>query len=247
MEGLLEASPRHEGLLLAAPRAASCQYAYGWVQHGGRHRRGEGPRARHGAARAGAQALPAGARLRPARARGRLPGLRARRSRATPRRRSRRTKKEHVPLLYWTAWSWAAAMALKVNDSDAERRPADRRGARHDARARARRGLRARLDPRVLHQLGGRRARRSAARSTRAREHFERASRCAHGRRAFPYVTFAESVERRQAGQGAVPGAAGEGARRRREPARRPAPRQPARPEARALAARRALDELFIE
>ena len=143
-----------------------------------------------------------------------------------------------MPLLYWTAMGWAGAMSLKVNDSDVS---ADQ----PIVEALARRALE--LDEcwglGSIHEFF---ISWEAGRSTiggsmdRARDHFEKDLACAQGRRAFPYVTYAESVSVAKQDKAAVPGAAGEGARDRREPARRPASRQPPRPEARPLAARAA-------
>ncbi len=117
MEGLLESAPRHRGLLLAAS-GGFVQYAYGWVQMEGDIVEGK-DLARATELRERARKLYLrGARLRPARPGGGLPGP-ARRALARPAGRARRrTRKEHVPLLYWTAMGWAGAMSLKVNDSD---------------------------------------------------------------------------------------------------------------------------------
>ena len=166
-------SPRSTRGCCSRPPRGFVQYAYGWVQMDGRHGRGDGPRPGHGAARAGAASSTCG-RATTACAASRWTSRASREALARdPKAALARTRKEHVPLLYWTAMGWAGAMSLKVNDSERERRPADRRGAR-PARARARRGLGPRLDPRVLHQLGGgplvdRRARWSGRASTSRR------------------------------------------------------------------------------
>ena len=116
MEGLLESAPKHKGLLLAAS-SGFVQYAYGWVQM-------EGDRVE---ARDLARATELRERARKLYLRARdyglrglevdVPGLREALAR-DPTLALARTKKEHVPLLYWTAVGWAGAMSLKVNDSD---------------------------------------------------------------------------------------------------------------------------------
>jgi hypothetical protein len=187
MEGLLESAPKHKGLLLGAS-SGFVQYAYGWAD-GRRHGRGGGPRLATELCER-ARKLYLRARLRPARPRGGLPRL-ARRSRDTKAALAR-TKKEHVPLLYWTAMGWAGAMSLKVNDSDVS---ADQ----PIVEALARRALE--LDPcwglGSLHEffISWEAGRSSIGGSLdRAREHFEKDLSCAQGRRAFPYLTYGESV-----------------------------------------------------
>ena len=81
-------------------------------------RRGPGPRPRHRAARPGPQALPARARVRLARPGGRLPRPAGPRCARTPRPPSRRCGKKDVPLLFWTANAWGAAIALSKDDSE---------------------------------------------------------------------------------------------------------------------------------
>ena len=120
-----------------------------------------------------------------------FPGLRDALAR-DPKAALARTKKEHVPLLYWTAMGWAGAMSLKVNDSEVS---ADQ----PIVEALARRALE--LDPcwglGSVHEFF---VSWESARSTiggsvdRARDHFEKDLVCAQGRRAFPYVVYAESV-----------------------------------------------------
>jgi predicted anti-sigma-YlaC factor YlaD len=190
MEGLLETSPKHEGLLLAAA-SGFVQYAYGWVQM-------DGDRV-EATDLARATELRERARKLYLRARGYglrglevdFPGLGDALAR-DPKTALARTKKEHVPLLYWTAMGWAGAMSLKVNDSDVS---ADQ----PIVEALGRRALA--LDPcwalGSIHEFF---ISWEAGRSTiggsvdRARDHFEKDLACAQGRRAFPYVTYAESV-----------------------------------------------------
>jgi predicted anti-sigma-YlaC factor YlaD len=190
MEGLLESSPKHEGLLLAAS-SGFVQYAYGWVQM-----EADIVEAKD---LARATELRERARKLYLRARGYglrglevdFPGLREALAR-DPKAALARTRKEHVPLLYWTAMGWAGAMALKVNDSDVS---ADQ----PIVEALARRALD--LDPcwglGSIHEffVSWESGRSSIGGSVdRARDHYEKALACAQGRRAFPYLTFAESV-----------------------------------------------------
>ena len=101
-------------------------------------------------------------------------------------------KKRNVPLLYWTAAAWAAAMALSKSDSS---QSADQ----HLAEAMMARALE--LDePWALGSLHDFFIAYEAGRSSvggsvaRARDHMKRALELAQGRRAWPYVIFAESA-----------------------------------------------------
>jgi predicted anti-sigma-YlaC factor YlaD len=190
MEGLLESAPKHEGLLLATS-SGFVQYAYGWVQM-----EGDVVEAKD---LARATELRERARKLYLRARGYglrglevdFPGLREALGR-DPKAALAGTKREHVPLLYWTAMGWAGAMALKVNDSDVS---ADQ----PIVEALARRALE--LDEGwglgSIHEFF---VSWESARSTiggsaeKAREHYEKALLFSKGRRAFPYLTYAESV-----------------------------------------------------
>jgi predicted anti-sigma-YlaC factor YlaD len=190
MEGLLESSPRHRGLLTAAS-SGFVQYAYGWVQM-------EGEMVE---SRDFARAVELRERARKLYLRARdyglrglevdLPGLRDALAR-DPRAALTRAKKGHVPLLYWTAMGWAGAMSLKVDDSEVS---ADQ----PIVEALARRALE--LDEGwglgSIHEffVSWESARASIGGSVeRARDHYERALAFAGGRRAFPYLTYAESV-----------------------------------------------------
>ena len=190
MEGLLESAPKHEGLLLAAS-SGFVQYAYGWVQM----------EADFVEARDLARATELRERARKLflRARGYglrglevdFPGLGEALAR-DPKAALAGTKKEHVPLLYWTAMGWAGAMSLKVNDSEVS---ADQ----PIVEALARRALE--LEPcwglGSIHEffVSWEAGRSSIGGSVdRARDHYEKALACAQGRRAFPYLTYAESI-----------------------------------------------------
>ena len=190
MEGLLESAPKHEGLLLSAS-SGFVQYAYGWVQmEGDRVEATDLARATELRERARKLFL----RAREYGLRGLevdSPGLREALAR-DPKLALARTKKEHVPLLYWTAMGWAGAMSLKVNDYEVS---ADQ----PIVEALARRALE--LDEGwglgSIHEFF---VSWESARSTiggsveRAREHYEKALLFSKGRRAFPYLTYAESV-----------------------------------------------------
>ena len=190
MEGLLESAPRHRGLLLAAS-SGFVQYAYGWVQMQGDMGE-EKDLAR-------ATELRERARKLYLRARGYglrglevdFPGL-GKALAVDPKAALAGTTKKHVPLLYWTAMGWAGAMALKVNDSDVSADQAivealARRALEHDEGW----GLGTIHEFFVSWESG-----RSSIGGSfeRAREHFDRAVVLSKGRRAFPYLTYAESV-----------------------------------------------------
>jgi predicted anti-sigma-YlaC factor YlaD len=190
MEGLLESSPTHRGLLLAAA-SGFVQYAYGWLQLP----------ADEVEAKDLARATELRERARKLYLRGRdyglrgleldFPGLREALAH-DPKATLAKAQKRHVPLLYWTAMGWAGAIALKVNDSELS---ADQ----PLVEALARRALE--LNPcwglGSIHEFF---VNWESARSTiggsveRAREHYAKDLACAAGRRAFPYVVFAESV-----------------------------------------------------
>ncbi len=190
MEGLLLEAPRHRGLLLATASGFT-QYAYGWVQLeadlGEAQDLAKATAMRDRARRLYLRALDYGLRGLEVD----FPGLRER-LRRDPEAALARMKKEHVPLLYWTAAAWGAAIALKVNDSELS---ADQKLA--EALARRALALDETWDAGAIHDffIAYEAGRASVGGSIeRAREHFERATRIANGRRAFPYVTFAESA-----------------------------------------------------
>ena len=190
MEGLLEQSPRHAGLLFACT-SGFVQYAYGWVQM---EADAIEPKdlARATELRARAQKLYL--RAREYGLRGlelAAPGLRDA-LRRDPKAALAGMKQKQVPMLYWTATAWAGALALKVNDSELS---ADQ----PVVEALARRALE--LEPcwglGSIHEFF---VSWESAHSTvggsleKAKEHYEADLACAQGKRAFPYVTFAESV-----------------------------------------------------
>jgi len=190
MEGLLESAPKHKGLLLGAS-SGFVQYAYGWVQMEGDMTEAK-DLARATALRERARKLYLRARdygLRGLEVD--FPGLREALAR-DPKTALAKTKKAHVALLYWTAMGWGGAMSLKVNDSEVS-------VDQPIVEALARRALE--LDEGwglgSIHEffVSWESAHASVGGSMeKAREHYEKAIAFSKGRRAFPYLTYAESV-----------------------------------------------------
>ncbi|BDU72747.1 TRAP transporter TatT component family protein [Mesoterricola silvestris] len=190
IEGLLQESPAHPGLLLSACSGFT-QYAHAFLQDEADYAEASDP-ARAAALRLRARKLYLRARnygLRGLEAA--LPGFRDQ-LRAAPDAALARAGREQVPLLYYTAAAWASAFALDVSDSSlavdqtlmeklARRAlaldPAWDAGAAHEFLAAWEAGHA---------QAGG-----SVA---RARAHFQEAVRLSGGLRASAYVTFAEAV-----------------------------------------------------
>ena len=101
-------------------------------------------------------------------------------------------KRKHVPLLYWTAAAWAGAIALKVNDSELS---ADQGVV--EALAQRALELDEGWEQGSIHEffISWEAARSSIGGSLeRARGHYDKALAFSQGRRAFPYLSFAESV-----------------------------------------------------
>ena len=190
IEALLDEAPKHKGLLYAAASGFT-QYAFAFVEQDADLEEAKD------------LALATALRERAVKLylRGRdygfrglevdAPGFRER-LRADPKAALAPLKKAHVPLLYWTAASWAAAMALSKSDSSLS---ADQ----HLAEAMMSRALE--LDePYALGSLHDFFIAYEAGRSSvggslaRARDHLKRALEIAQGRRAWPYVIFAESA-----------------------------------------------------
>jgi len=171
IESLLEESPRHRGLLLAAARGFT-QYAYAFVQQD----------AEEAEDRDVARSLRLQARARGLYRRARDYGL-----------RGLAQAPEDVALLYWTGASWGALIGLSKHEPEALAElprvealmdralaldPAFERGALHTfmiAYEAVRQG--AAGDP-----------------AERARRHFERATALSGGRDAAPLVALAEAV-----------------------------------------------------
>lgn len=191
IESLLESSPRHEGLLLAAASGFT-QYSYAFVQQ----------RADFIEDRDLARAATLRERARRLDLRARDYGLRgldvrhagfSARLRQDPRTAVRQATRTDVPLLYWTAAAWGAAISLSkeipelVADQPIVEALIDRAleldepfngGAIHTflvTYEMSRQGVSG--DPAV-----------------RSRQHFDRAVDISKGQAASPYVSYAEAV-----------------------------------------------------
>jgi len=192
IESLLAESPRHRGLLLAAA-AGFTQYAYAFVEQPADEVEDQDL----------AQATRLRTRARKLYLRARNYGLRGlevrhpgfeKALRADAKGAARAAARQDVPLLYWTAAAWGAAISLSKDDPDAvadqplvealidralELDEAFDSGAIH--------AFLVRYEP----SRPGLSAAESAA---RARRHFERALALSGGKLASPLVTFAETV-----------------------------------------------------
>ncbi len=191
IESLLASSPNHQGLLLAAASGFT-QYSYAFVQ----------PQADSLQDKDVAQAALLRARARRLNLRARDYGLRglevrhehfAERLRADARAAVRAATAGDVPLLYWTAAAWGAAIALSkdipelVADQLVVEALIDRALA-----------LNERFDDGAIHTflVSYEFARQGAPGEpvARARAHFERAVNLSQGREAAPFVSYAEAV-----------------------------------------------------
>jgi predicted anti-sigma-YlaC factor YlaD len=190
MESLLEEAPRHKGLLFATCSGFT-KYAFAFVEQDADFVEAQDL--------ARATALRERARRLYLRALGYgfrglevdLPGFRDR-LRADAPAVLARTRKPQVRLLFWSANAWGGAISLKINDPEL--------AADQDlAAALMRRALE--LDEGyemgsghdffIAYEAG----RASVGGSLeRARQHFERSLQLSKGERAWPYVTYAESV-----------------------------------------------------
>lgn len=190
VEGLLEQSPRHKGLLYAAS-SGFVQYGYGHVQQEADFAEAadlaRATALRERAKRLYRRALEYGFRGLEVD----FPGFRDA-LRKDPQAALARTRREHVPLLFWTALAWGAAMSLSKEDAELTADQAL-------SEALMRRCLV--LDEAYEYGSGhdyfisyeGRGAQAGGS-VQRARGHLERSLALSGGRRAFPLVSFAESV-----------------------------------------------------
>jgi predicted anti-sigma-YlaC factor YlaD len=190
IEGLLQESPRHKGLLYAAVSGFT-QYAYGFIQQDADFSEAQ-DLARATALRTRARklylrALDYGLRGLEVD----FPGFRDR-LRSDPAVALLPTRKTHVPLLYWTANAWGAAISLAINDSElaVDQRLAEalmKRALELDEGYELGSGH----DFFIAYEAG----RASVGGSMeRARRHMERSIQISKGVRAWPYVSFAESA-----------------------------------------------------
>lgn len=194
IEGLLEESPRHKGLLLAATSGFT-QYAYGSLQQQADFVEDadldRATRLRDRAKRLYLRARDYGLRGLDAHVKGFSAQLRQDRDAALSRMR-----REQVPLLYWTAAAWAAALALEVNDSELA---ADQ--SLVEAMMQRALVLDEGFELGAIHEfLMSWEAAHTSTGGTweQAAHHFERALAFAGGGRAWPYVNYAESVAQKR-------------------------------------------------
>ena len=191
IEGLLEESPRHRGLLLAAAGGFT-QYTYAFVQEDADEAEDrdlrEAAALRERARRLYLRARDYGLRGLDVAHEGFSRGLRADRSAALGT-----VSKEDVALLYWTAASWGAAIATKKDDPDLM---ADLPIV--EALIRKALELQPDFDHGALQEFliayEGSRPESMGGSIERARQHFEAAVRSSAGRRVQPFLALAETV-----------------------------------------------------
>jgi predicted anti-sigma-YlaC factor YlaD len=191
MESLLNENPRHEGLLFATASGFT-QFAYAFVQQDADETEDKDLAAaeelRNRARRLYLRARNYGLRGLEVRHKGWTDALRK-----EPKPTVRSTKVKDVPLLYWTAVSWAAAISISKDQPDLiadmpivealidralELEETFGDGAIHSF-----------LITYEMSRPGGTR---DAA--TRSRQHFDRAVALSHGQLAGPFVSLAEAV-----------------------------------------------------
>lgn len=190
VEGLLEEAPRHKGLLFAAA-SGFVQYGYGRVQQDADFVEAtdlaRATELRTRARRLYLRSLGYGFRGLEVD----FPGLRDRlRQEGAPA--LARTRKEHVPFLYFTGLAWFAAISISKDDSELT---ADQGQA--EALMRRALTLDEGYDRGALHDFfisWEGRGESVGGSFERARAHFERAEELAGGRRVSAYVNFAETV-----------------------------------------------------
>lgn len=191
MEALLEESPRHRGLLYATASGFT-QYGYAFLQQEADfvEDAGDLSRATHLRSRARGlyqRALEYGLRGLEVD----LPEVREG-LRTDPQRALARARKKHVPLLFWTANAWGAAIALSKDDSELT---ADQAAA--EALMRRALALDEGYEYGSGHDFfivyeGGRVS--VGGSLDDARTHLDRSLEFSKGRRAAPWVAFAETV-----------------------------------------------------
>jgi predicted anti-sigma-YlaC factor YlaD len=190
IESLIDASPRHQGLLTAAVSGFT-QYGYAFVQQEADFTEAadldRATQLRQRAKRLYLRAAEYGLRGIEVD----VPQFRDRLSTDADATLSKLSAK-HVPLLYWTAAAWAAALAIDVNDPDLSTKQTSIEKMMHRALA-----LDETFEQGALHDffITWEAAHASTGSSmAKAREHFNRALELSAGRRAAPYVTMAEAV-----------------------------------------------------
>ncbi|MBI2406762.1 MAG: hypothetical protein HYV19_00480 [Gemmatimonadetes bacterium] len=190
IESLIDASPRHQGLLTAAVSGFT-QYGYAFIQQEADFTEAQdldrATQMRQRAKRLYLRAADYGLRGLELD----IPGFRERIMSDADGTLTKATKKD-VPLLYWTAAAWGGALAIDVNDSELAIRQTAIEKMMHRALA-----LDESFEMGALHDffMTWEAAHASAGGSVaKAREHFARATQLASGRRAAPYVGLAEAV-----------------------------------------------------
>ena len=191
MEGLLNENPRHEGLLLATASGFT-EYAYAFVQQDADELEDKDL--------AAAEEMRGRARRLYLRARNYgLRGLAVRHQgfekalRAEPKQAGHLATLKDVPLLYWTALSWAGAVSLSkdnpdlIGDMPVIEAMMDRALALDEAFDNG--AIHTYLITYEMSRPGG-----TGDPAARSREHFERALALTKGLEAGPMVSFAEAV-----------------------------------------------------
>ncbi len=190
VEALIEKSPRHEGLLLAAAQGFT-QYSYAFVQEEADEAE-DTDRVRAATLRAEAAKLYVRARNYG------LRGLEVKHPdftahlKANPKEAVEELKKSDVPLMYWTTLSWAAALSASHDLMMLPEIP------RFEALADRVLALDETYDEGAIHGFlityEMSRLRPKPDRFAIAKQHFERNLALAQGHQVAPYVTYAESV-----------------------------------------------------
>jgi predicted anti-sigma-YlaC factor YlaD len=190
VESLLDEAPRHKGLLYAAASGFT-QYGYGKVEQEAdfveARDLARATELRNRARRLYLRALGYGFRGLEVD----FPGLRERLRRDGAPALAQ-TRKEHVPLLYFTGLAWFAAISVSKNDSELT---ADQSQA--EALMRRALALDETYDHGALHDFfisWEGRGEAVGGSFARAREHLERAEQLTAGHRASALVNFAETV-----------------------------------------------------
>jgi predicted anti-sigma-YlaC factor YlaD len=191
MEGLLNENPRHEGLLLAASSGFT-EYAYAFVQQDADELEDKDL----------AAAEEMRGRARRLYLRGRNYGLRGlevrhkgfeKALRADPKQAVRAATVKDVPLLYWTAVSWAGAVSLSKDNPDLiadmpiVEAMMDRALALDEAFGDG--AIHTYLITYEMSRPGG-----MGDPAARSRQHYERALELSKGLQAGPMISFAEAV-----------------------------------------------------
>jgi predicted anti-sigma-YlaC factor YlaD len=192
IESLLAQSPRHRGLLLAAASGFT-EYAYGALQQEADYVEAKdlarATELRNRARKLYLRALDYGFRGLEVD----LPDLRRRlRTDPDPEHALAGAKKDQVPLLYWTGAAWGAAISISKDDPELS---ADQ--SRAAALIRRVLALDESFEAGAAHDFmiayeGGRAS--VGGSIEEARRHLRRSLELAHGHRAGPLVTFAETV-----------------------------------------------------